>query len=145
MPDQLNATLAELNRTLSVMDETMKVTQAAIIKAAGDAARAAEDVKRERWFRRVTLVCLVIMAFGLGGFLYDTRAEAEREKRLTEAAEHEACLRANRTREQIQDAIVFGVIETLAKAEGDIDEREAMLIAAVSARVDEIIPERDCG
>lgn len=144
MPEELNATLDRLDGTLGELGQTMRDIRADIVKAAADAARAAEDVRRERWWRRVTLVALLIMCVGLGGFVYDTRAEAARERRQAAAAELESCLRGNRTREQIETAIVIGVLDTLARAEGGIDEGERALIDAVARRVDEEIPERDC-
>jgi cell division protein FtsX len=144
MPEELNRTLDRLDATLGDLTDLIRATQASIIKAAADAARAAEDVKRERWWRRVTMVALLIMCFGLGGFLYDTRAEAAAEKDAAEREATETCLRGNRTREQIQTAIVVGVLQTLAEAEDGVDSREARLIDAVSQRVDEEIPERDC-
>jgi hypothetical protein len=145
MPEELNRTLDRLDATLGDLTDLIRETQASIIKAAADAARAAEDVRRERWWRRVTMVALLIMCFGLGGFLYDTRAEAAADKRAAETEVRETCIRGNRTREQIETAIVVGVLQTLAEAEGGIDSREARLIDAVSQRVDEEIPERDCG
>jgi hypothetical protein len=145
MPDELNATLDRLDGTLATLGELIRETQGSIIKAAGDAARAAEDVRKERWWRRTTLATLILLSLGLSLAVVDTRSDAAREKQQAASAEREACLRANRTREQIQTAIVVGVLDTLAQAEGGIDEREAALIDAVSVRVDEEIPERDCG
>lgn len=150
MPDQLNATLAKLDATLHELGGTIRSAQAASIKAAADAARAADDVRQEKWWRRATIAVMILLSLALGAGMYDTRQDAaedrsrvERDRVEAEAEARQACLNANDIREDIQSAIV-GVLESLALSDGVIDEEEEALIAPAARRVDDEIPERDC-
>lgn len=144
MSDQLIVAVERLERTLSTLDETMRTAQADALRAAGDAARAAETIAKEKWWRRVTLVLLLLLSLAVSIGWYDTREDQQRDRERARREEDAACLRANEARGNIRDAIVAALQEIYAASDSASEAQEQVLVVAVRDRVRTEIPLREC-
>ncbi len=155
MPEELTGAITRLEATLSRLDDTMAQAQLVALQAAADAKRAADIIAKERWWRRLTIVMVLLLAAAVSAGIWDTRADGERERsRLEREAERAAskeeaerkasCLRANESRGYTRTAIVGAVEELSLFDDGTIDAEELAFLHAVTERGRQDIPERDC-